>query len=284
MKLVIATKVYNEHVNLPIWLRHYRRQCPDATLLVFDHGSDDGSTHNLPGATVIRLPRSPFDDIAQVAFIADVQHAMLRYYDMFIYTDCDEMLLPDPRTHASLAAFLDSCASDVIAPTGLHMFHVPSLEPDLDRAAPILGQRRFVWFGAGMCKPTIARVPLHWQPGFHCCDRLPDYRADLYQFHLATMDTDISLARLRLTRAMPWSPATLARGHGGHQRLTDAEHLQRSYTVPGNHLLTHGAAPFRFEGDLQRLRAGITETDGFHIPRYFRGTIAEIPAAFHGLV
>jgi len=284
MKLAVVTKVFNEHLNLPIWIRHYRRQCPDATLFVVDHGSTDGSTRDLQGVNLIPLPRTPFDDIAQVEFMADLQHALLRFYDMFVYTDCDEMLLADPRQHGSLGGYLAASASEVIAPTGLHMLHVPQLEPPLDPAAPILGQRRFVWFGAGMCKPTITRVPVRWQPGFHCCDRMPDYRADLYQFHLATMDLEASLARLRLTRAMAWSDATLAAGHGGHQRASDAEHLQRSFIQPGRYVLTHGAAEFRFDADLRRLIDGITVVDGFYVPRYFRGTIARVPDEFCGLI
>jgi hypothetical protein len=284
MKLAVVTKVFNEHLNLPIWIRHYRRQCPDATLFVVDHGSTDGSARGLQGVNLIPLPRTPFDDIAQVEFMADLQRALLRFYDMFVYTDCDEMLLADPRQHGSLGGYLAASASELIAPTGLHMLHVPQLEPPLDPAAPILGQRRFVWFGAGMCKPTITRVPVRWQPGFHCCDRMPDYRADLYQFHLATVDLEASLARLRLTRAMAWSDATLAAGHGGHQRASDAEHLQRSFIQPGRYVLTHGAAEFRFDADLRRLIDGITVVDGFYVPRYFRGTIARVPDEFCGLI
>ena len=284
MKLAVVTKVFNEHVNLPIWIRHYRRQCPDAALFVIDHGSTDASTRDLKGVNLVPLPRTPFDDATQVAFMAEFQRALLRFYDMFVYTDCDEMLLADPRRHGSLGDYLAASSAEIIAPIGLHMLHVPQIEPPLDPAAPILGQRRFVWFGAGMCKPTITRVPVRWQPGFHCCDGRPDYRADLYQFHLATMDIDISLARLRLTRAMAWSAATLAAGHGGHQRASDAEHLQRSFHTPGGYVLSHGAADFRFEADLRRLTDSITVVDGFYVPRYFRGTIARVPEAFCGLI
>ena len=284
MTLAVVTKVFNEHVNLPIWIRHYRRQCPAAALFVIDHGWTDGSTQGLRGVHLVSLPRTPYDDVVRIEFMADFQRALLRFYDTFIYTDCDEMLLADPRKYTSLEDFLMRCPSAVIAPTGLHVTHIPPLEPTLDPAAPILGQRRHVWFGAGMCKPTITRVPVRWQPGFHCCDHRPDYRRDLYQFHLATMDMDISLARLRLTRAMAWSADTLARGHGGHQRVSDEEHLLRSFRTPAQHVLTHGAAPFDFEEDLRRLAEGITVVDGFHVPRYFRGAVARIPDDFCGLI
>jgi glycosyltransferase involved in cell wall biosynthesis len=283
VNVAIITRVFNESVNLPIWLRHYRAQCPDAALFVVDHGSTDGSTRDLQGVHRVPLRRSPFDDSAAVAFMADLQHALLRFYDVVVCTDCDEMLLADPALYPSLAAFLAAVPSPVVAPTGLHLFQADH-EPAIDLAAPILGQRRYVWFGAGMCKPAVTRVPVRWQPGYHCCDRLPDYRSDLFQFHLATMDRAISLARLHLTRTMAWADSALRAGHGGHQRISDAEHLHRSYAVPVRALATAGPGAFDFTADLRRLIAGIAHVDGFHVPQYFRGTIACIPERFCGRI
>src|SRR4051794_31559340 len=209
MPVAIVTMVYNEHVNLPIWIRHYTKQCPRASLFVIDHGSDDGSTTALTGVTVLPLPRTPFDEQTRADFVTDLQHALLRFYSVVIYTDCDEMLVADPRQYESLAAFLLAADSDVIAPTGLNVQHLPAIEPPIDPSVPILGQRRFASFGASLCKPLIARVPLRFVPGFHWCDRVPDYRAELYLFHLKRMDAEVARQRLRLTRDMAWSERAL---------------------------------------------------------------------------
>ncbi len=283
MKIAIVTMAYNEHVMLPIWVRHYRHQCPGAALFVIDHGSTDGSTRGLDGIKVIPLARSPHNDDQRPVLIASIQRGLLTDHDLVIYTDADEMLLADPRRHGSLLAFLQTTGSDVIAPTGLHMFQAPDEKP-LDAARPILGQRRHVWFGAGMCKPTIARVPLRWHPGFHCCDHFPEYRSDLYQFHLATMDREVSLRRLLLTRNMDWAPETLANGHGAHQRISDDEHIRRSYDVPAGLLRQRPEAPFDFDADLRRLVGSIRLVDGFYVPTYFRGTVARVPDEFIGLI
>src|SRR5438132_5203078 len=96
MKIAIVTMVYNERVNLPIWIRPYSAHCPGAALFVIDHGSDDGSTQGLPGINLIPLPRTPFDDQTRTEFVTDFQHALLRFYDIVIYTDCDDMLVADP--------------------------------------------------------------------------------------------------------------------------------------------------------------------------------------------
>jgi hypothetical protein len=194
--------VYNERINLPIWIRHYSTHCPGAALFVVDHGSNDDSTRGLNGINLVPLPRSPLDDRQRAQFVSDFQHALLRFYDVVIYTDCDEMLVADPREHVSLASFLVATRSEVIAPTGLQLLHLPGIEPPIDLSAPILGQRSYVKFRADLCKPSITREPLHWDLGFHFCDRMPDYRTDLYQFHLSGMDAAVARERWELTRTM----------------------------------------------------------------------------------
>jgi hypothetical protein len=284
MQIAIITMAYNERVNLPIWLRHYTKHCPGAALFVIDHGSDDGSTRGLAGATVIPLPRTPFDDQMRVEVVADIQHALLRVYDVVIYTDCDEMLVADPRKHASLAGFLGVIGAEVIAPVGLNLQHLLGIEASIDLAAPILGQRRHVRFASGMCKPSIARVPLIWVPGFHWCDRMPDYRADLFQFHLKWMDMGVSLGRLHLTREMAWSERALRNNWARRQRQSDEERLREDFEEVTDHFKTDGAAPFLFDSEMKRHCDSLRLHDGLYQGDFFRGPIAEVPEAFFGLI
>lgn len=135
-----------------------------------------------------------------------------------------------------------------------------------------------------MCKPTIARVPLRWDLGFHCADRLPTYRADLYLFHLATADLTLSMERLHVTRSMVWAETTLAIGAGMHQRLSDERHRRDNFERPEALIRAHGLGEFAFGDDLARLVSGIRLVDGFYRPAYFRGTIARIPDRFVGLI
>jgi hypothetical protein len=284
MQTAIVTMAYNERINLPIWIRHYTHHCPGATLFVIDHGSDDGSTRDLTGVNVIPLPRTPFDDQTRVEVVSDLQHALLRVYDVVIYTDCDEMLVADPRKHASLGGLLASVESEVIAPVGLNLQHLPGIEAPIDVEVPILGQRRHVRFASGMCKPSIARVPLIWVPGFHWCDRLPDYRADLYQFHLKWMDMGASLGRLRLTREMAWSERALRNNWARRQRQSDDERIREDFEGPANHVKTNGVAPFMFETEMKRHFESLRLYDGLYQGDFFRGPIAVVPEAFFGLI
>ena len=284
MQTAIVTMVYNEGVNLPIWIRHYTHHCPGATLFALDHGSDDGSTHRLDGITVVPLPRSPFDDQTRAEMVADFQHALLRLYDVVIYTDCDEMLVADPRKHESLAAFLAIADSDVIAPIGLHIRHLPGIEASIDLSEPVLGQRRYAGFASAMCKPSIARVPLHWVPGFHWCDRLPDYRTDLYQFHLKWMDMVTSLGRLQLTRTLKWSERALHHNWGRRHRQSDEERIREEFDAPNEYVEQHGVAPFSFEEELKRHTDSLRLHNGLYRGEFFRGPITQVPEAFFGLI
>jgi Glycosyl transferase family 2 len=282
MRIAIVTMVYNESINLPIWIRHYARHCPGAALFVVDHGSDDGSTSWLAGVSLIPLPRTPFDDQTRAEAIADLQHALLRYYDVVIYTDCDEMLVADPVKYSSLPELLAAVKSDVIAPTGLMLQQLMDFEPPIDLSRPVLGQRRYAFFGSSMCKPLIARVPLRWAPGFHWCNQAPDFRADLFQFHLKRMDIGVFMARLKLTRGMDWSERALA-AFGRHQRTSDADGRKR-FENPMKQFRACGPAPFAFTSELDRVVRGMTQADGIYRIEEFVGPIAAIPEAFFGLI
>jgi hypothetical protein len=284
MRIAIVTMAYNERVNLPIWIRHYTKHCPGATLFVIDHGSDDGSTSGLTGVNIIALPRTPFDDQMRVEVVADLQHELLGDYDVVLYVDCDEMLVADPRKHASLASFLAVTESEVIAPVGLNLQHLIGTEAPIDLEAPILGQRRHVRFASGMCKPSIARVPLLWVPGFHWCDRMPDYRADLYQFHLKWMDMGTSLGRLRLTRDMAWSERALRNNWARRQRQSDQERIREDFEKLVDQVKIDGVAQFIFDVEMKRHFDSLRLQDGLYQGDFFRGPVAEVPEAFFGLI
>lgn len=281
--VAIFTMAYNESAKLPVWVRHYRAHCPRARLFVLDHGSDDGSTDGLDGVSVTRLVRSPFDERIRVSVVGAFQRQLLRDHEVVIFTDCDEMLLADPRRYGSLHDFLAATQDAVIAPAGMHVLHRIDREAPLDPGRPVLGQRRFVEFESGMCKPSVSRVPLNWDVGFHGADIRPAYRADLFQFHLGYMDRSLALARLAVTRSMAWSEAALQAGNGFHQRLSDEDYLRRSFLRPLWRIQTEGVADFDFAADLARLEASVSDADGFWLPRpHFWGRIAEVPAELCG--
>jgi hypothetical protein len=192
-------------------------------------------------------------------------------------------LVADPREHLSLAALLSATKADVIAPTGLNIQHLVGIEAPIDLQLPILGQRRYAKFGASLCKPTISRVPLLWVPGFHWCDRIPEYRSDLYQFHLKRMDITVSLERLQLTRSMAWSERAL-RHWGQNQRESDKDRIRAKFEEPTERFKALGVASFIFENEIRRLSESVRHRGGFYQGDYFGGPLVRVPDAFFGLI
>src|SRR5262249_49363829 len=153
-------------------------------LFIIDHASDDGSTDNLPDVTRIPIPRDKMDELDRTFLINSLQQGLLRYYDIVIYTDCDELLVADPRTSPNLEAHLTQRRFPHAKPVGVNVLQIVDLDQPLDYSQPLLRQRRYGQFHSALCKPVITRVPLTWEPGFHSCDQRVAVDEDLYLFHI----------------------------------------------------------------------------------------------------
>lgn len=276
---------HNEALFLPIWTAYYANQVGAENLFIIDHGSDDGSTDALPyGVNLTTLPRpaAGFDEYDRTAIVSHMVRLLLIAYEVVIFGDSDELIIGDPDQWSGLAAFCTS-APDIVSPVGLNVFQNTRLEPAFDRKRPIFAQRRFCQFKSDFCKPVVLKRPVTWAPGFHACDAPAHQAADLFLFHMKSIDTGESLARLARTRSMHWAASTLRDGLGHHQRADDDFHLQDSFAGP---LLALAAAPdaaFDFTADLARRAAGMTLANGFYTHAAFAGAVATIPARFAGL-
>ncbi len=216
-RIAAVTMVYNEPDFLPRWLTHYTRLVGAEHCHVIDHGSDDGSTDALGPVNRLRLPRSPQDDARRARFISRFCAGLLEWYDWVLYSDVDELLVPDPRLYPDLAALCAAMRADVISAIGFNLHHMTE-EPPLDPTRPLGAQRRWVRFSAAMCKPLLIRRAVNWAPGFHGADAEITF-APLYLIHLRWIDRDLGLRRLAKTRAMPWADPAAA----PWQRAPDAE-------------------------------------------------------------
>ncbi len=227
-KVAVITMAYNESYFLPLWLRHYGRSFPDSQLYVIDDGSDDGSTDGLGRVNVIRLPRKPFDDVRRAKLVSEIASSLLAWYDTVIYTDCDELLVPDPEVAPDLQSFCDGVEEEVVTAIGLNLEQMEE-EPSPPAAAlPLLQARRYARFVHAMCKPVMTRVPIRWDPGFHGSDQ-PMRFAGLFLFHLRHHDLRVALRRLAKTRSMEWA----SKEHDHYQRWEDAQYQGMVRAVRG---------------------------------------------------
>lgn len=276
MRTAVITFVYNEQVNLPIWRSYFAPVFGEENLFVVDHQSTDGSTDNLGRINKIFLYRGELDEHKRCVFMASFQRALLEYFDVVIYTDCDEIIVPDTTKYRDLADYIERREFRCVSPVGLNLQHIIDTELPLDLEQPILRQRRFCMFNASACKPLLTRVPVRWATGFHTSDQPVDIDPDLFMFHLKRMDYNVSFNRHRLNKEMSWAQSSLEKQHGAHARYEYPRFVRESFFDPMN-VKDHGVQPFDFSDEIRTITSTATLHDGlFYFPD-FPGKIVEIP-------
>lgn len=275
MRVCAITNVYNEAFNLPIWLRYYGGQFGIENCIVVDDGSDDGSTSNLGGASLLRLPRLPFEDGRRADLMSSLATSFLTYYDAVIYSDCDEFLVADPRRYNSLLDFCERMKTPATTAIGLNVVHNLTEEGPITASRPILSQRSYVQFQSSMCKTLLVRSAVEWGGGFHSSS-LPVSFGDLYLFHLKHVDLGEDLKRLSVTRTLNFAKPS---GTGGHQRISN-EALVKAALRDSNLPLEEG---FDFSALTKRFSDGImlSNLKRHYFPGQFSsGFLNRIPEAF----
>jgi hypothetical protein len=264
MNVAVLTFVFNEIVNLPIWRRYYGGHFGDKNLFVIDRESNDGSTHDLGEVNKIVIPRDAFDDRKKTAFVSSYQNALLQYYDAVIYTDCDEIVVPDTAMYADLPEYVARMKDDYVTCIGLNILHILNQEPPLDLNKPILAQRHYARFVSATCKTLVSRVPLTWMPGFHGLNRRPNVDSNLFMFHTKTMDYTIASRRQTINNETPWSDESLAANHGAHHRYELDRFVREGFFDPINVINQGKIAPFDFSEEVARFQNEIVEHDGMY--------------------
>jgi hypothetical protein len=192
--VVVLTVARDEGVMLRRWVAHYAAHVGVENLIVLDDSSVDGSTTGLP-CTVHRLPGLPGDrdfEVARMDLVSGMARGLLAVYDVVVFVDVDEFLIPDPDKYADLREFLAARPNhDVIAPMALNVVHHQALEGALDPDRPVLGQRQFAKFVPLMCKPAIKRVPAPWRFASHGITAPFQVDPELFMVHLKFADRDL---------------------------------------------------------------------------------------------
>lgn len=179
---------------LPLWVDYYGGQFGVDNLYVVDDNSEDGSTDDLP-CDVIRIPpiRGGKFNSTRMAMVGNLGRALLELYDVALFVDTDEFIVPDPDRWPDLRSYVEARSAEglgAVGSIGLNVVHDVEHEGPLDLSRPLLGQRRLAKFLPLMCKPAIKWVPAHWSAGTHGV-RTP-YRVDpdLWMFHMKFGDRD----------------------------------------------------------------------------------------------
>jgi hypothetical protein len=180
----IFTVTHNEKLFLPIWLRYYTRHAHPEDIWVLDHNTTDGSTspEKIPaGVNYKKL----FGDAAFMPHhflnrqVELHQQRLFRYgYKCVLFTEIDEMFMPDPAKYpGGLKEYLSKFAAD---PAKIHYRGagyeiVQKTEGDtanpaeltMDWSKNIMAQRHFWAPSPGFSKPLLSKIPITYLPGFH---------------------------------------------------------------------------------------------------------------------
>ncbi|MEU4452821.1 glycosyltransferase family 2 protein [Nocardioides sp. NPDC023903] len=191
-RIAVLTIARDEGEMLTRWVDHYGRAAGHENLIVFDDGSTDGSTDDL-SCTVQRLPgfRKGNFEAGRMGLASGVAQGLLGIYDVVIFTDVDEFLVPDPARYANLSDYLARRPERVIAPFALNVVHHTAVEGPMVSGKPIVGQRAYAQFAPLMCKPSVKRVPAAWTLASHGIKApyVPD--PGLFMLHMKFADVDL---------------------------------------------------------------------------------------------
>jgi Glycosyl transferase family 2 len=288
-RVVVMTMARDEAEMLPRWLDYYAGQVGADNLVVLDDNTSDGSTDDLP-CTRHRLPPAPWKrgwEEARIRVVNGLTRGLLGCYDVAVFTDVDEFLVPDPARFSGLLDYLRARAdAKVMAPVAVNVLHDPDTEPDLDPARPLLEQRRLVKFAPGMCKPLLKRVGAPWSPAFHGIRASYSIDRDLLMLHMKYADQAI-LGRLadqrhRLhtieQRGSSRSAWTLGGGELS-ERLVSWVRGHDGHAVP-----EFDTGEPELDGVIRQRKGGYFRSRGPQLVAMEENPLRQLPERFRGLV
>ncbi len=279
MKIAIITMVYNEIHNLPIWIKHYSKQAPNAELIVIDHGSDSRVSKDHPEVSSLRLSRSPFDDRKRAQFISNLHKNLLGEFDWVIYTDSDELIVS--KNYDTLEESLSNEPDEIetINCIGLNIFQHIDVEDSLDITKPIGQQRKYGVLEKSMCKPSISRSEIHWTPGFHTSNKAPNFGSDYYLIHLKYVDFGWQSFRTKVAAEITWSEEAVLKNWNRAQ-VIDSEKLKRKFQGISNFVNANRLTEFNFESEKKSFIESATKDSkgNYRIDADINSRVIEIPS------
>jgi Glycosyl transferase family 2 len=199
------TMVYKDYYFLQRWVDYYGRQFGREHLYVLSHGGDPEHDRICEGANVIHLPRDPTlwrMERRRWGINSQFSAGMLRYYNWFIVSDVDEVVIVDPAAAPDLVTYLGTYTGKRVpaslCPFGIELIHNPEAEPEpLADDQPILSRRRVFRANANYAKPCVLRKETGFTIGGHANSHQPrTLDPHLYLLHLRFFDFDMVTERL----------------------------------------------------------------------------------------
>jgi len=232
----ILVMVQNEDIFLPIWLEYYSKYFDGEDIYVLDHNTTDGSVEKCKRSFEFRTIRLDypysFDHLWFQFIINHMQKKLLTFYEYVLFTDCDEIILPNRKKYDGLNDYIDKMEKDYVRCKGYELIHVRMLERPFSPGESVLSQRRFWRLNKRFSKPLLSRIPLDWRIGFHhAAIKEIAEDEDLLLIHLHKLDYDMCWKRTVERSRLRWTEEELKTRRGYQNRITDYRKFKEYFYV-----------------------------------------------------
>lgn len=227
-KCALFVMVQNENVFLPIWLKYYTKFFHADDLFVLDHRSEDGSVDRCAAKYSFRRIRLeyPFSfDHLWFRFVANaMQEKLLKYYEYVIFTDVDEIIIPDPDYYSGLDEYIMKLKKKYVRCTGYELINMKEKEKPYESEKSVLSQRDYWYRTPFYDKTLISSQMLNWTIGFHRVKQIiKNHDKKLLLVHLHKLDYDLCWNKSLERSKLEWSQEELNANRGWQNRITDPE-------------------------------------------------------------
>jgi hypothetical protein len=213
-RVAVITDAMASDYFFPYWHRYYAAQFGAENLHVVTYAGLGPAFAGFTLGSLEALP-SLYDDTQRPLHIAGRVAELLKTHDVVLRCDVDEFLVPDPRKHASLAAYVEGNALPYVTARGVDLVEVEEDPPLILDGRPLLEQRRWGVRTASLSKTALTTVPMTWSPGFHAANVRPVFD-DLFLVHTKFADIKGRVAWFArmLTKVLPGSCEAAYYGDG----------------------------------------------------------------------
>ncbi|HPI90091.1 MAG TPA: hypothetical protein PK859_12375 [Spirochaetota bacterium] len=233
-KCAVFTMIQNEPVFLPIWLKYYTKYFSEDDLFILDHRSNDNCIVESAvkyNFNVIRL-EYPFSfDHVWFKFTAEMMQAtLLQHYECVIFTDVDEILLPDPNIYKGLDDYIFRLKNDYVKCKAYELIHFVDKEKAFDSTKSILQQRQYWYRFRFFDKSLVTKKPLIWTLGFHSVvNYKPRRDKNLYLIHLHKLDYSMCWQRTHERAQRRWNSEDIDNKRGWQNRITEEKKFYKFF-------------------------------------------------------
>lgn len=194
----------NEPFYLPLWCSYYAEQFGEENLIILDNGTTDGSIADAkkrwPAIKILDIRTEEAFNWPWNTYIVNlVQRTCLKAYEVVVFSDTDEFLIPfSDTTLRKYAENFRTSPHQHVRARGVSIVHQFDLEPPMDRNFP-LNHRSTMFATFPYSKTLISKVPLDWVKGHHRHAAYDDDHVDddLALLHLREIDLGLFLERYR---------------------------------------------------------------------------------------